>query len=79
MSQEELLEIMKKGDPKCDLQIGDKFEKTLQEKGDIHLIGDKGEIHGSIYYLNQSLYLVHFDNDADNVMAFIIGIKITKI
>ena len=79
LSQEALIGLMHKGDPRCPINMGDRFYKVAGEEGDRHSIGSEGIVTGSAYLKEEqvSCYLVKFDGDQDEV--FISGPKISKL
>lgn len=75
----EFVEIMHKGDNRCKIPLGARVRKITQEPGDVHQIGEEGEVTGSVYHdeLKLSGYLVYFDNNP--IETFITELKITMI
>lgn len=78
-NKEALIAKMTEGDSRCSIRIGERVRKIVGENRDVHMVGDIGEVKGNIYAEGIELYLVHFDQDADNFYIFILGLKIEKI
>jgi len=63
---DELFALLKKGDVRCQYQIGDLIEKIFVEPGDVLPLGTKGKITGNLY-IDESfdgiheLYLIKWD------------------
>lgn len=73
-----ILELLNKFE-NCTWKKGDRVEKTMTERGDMHLEGDKGTLVGGMNVDNMEGYLVHFDNDADHIQVFTIKQKLKLI
>jgi hypothetical protein len=75
---DELIELMKNGDLRCSIAMGASVKKILNEPGDIHPVGAKGKVTGSLFHPEMgSAYLVLFDGTP--VDTFIIEKKIQSI
>lgn len=56
------LRRIRDGDPRCSIPVGVRVEKINSEPGDKHKDGDQGLVMGSVYYENQEIYFVIFDD-----------------
>lgn len=75
----ELMEKIYNGDPACAIPVKTRVRKSFRESKDLHFEDDLGTVEGSIQINGQDCYLVHFDNDAEQAVTFILGYKIEKI
>lgn len=65
-----IVERMMKGDPLCKITLGSRVEKVFSEKGDVHPVGSKGYIVGSLKDPKMGeLYLIVFDQQIEEAKA----------
>lgn len=70
---------MLEGDSRCTFKINDRVEKcfTIHKDDDIHRIGETATIKGSCFADQLgAAYLVHFDNDPEEMITFIMEQKL---
>jgi hypothetical protein len=71
--------MMESDKPECKYKRGDRVEKATYESGDIHKIGTKGVVMGTIF--NKEIgegYLVQFENDPNMSFTMQYKIKLLK-